>query len=137
MATNLVVKIKYNEETRRITLDKVPTYQELLDLLHQLFPETVNGGFQVKYEDEDKDMITVSTDKEIVEAVNVAMKSKVLRLTLVRTYLFAIFAIFCNIIKAFVLEIVLKIIDQYYRDSLSLDQQNQEIICSHIANFLE
>jgi len=75
------VKIHFNDETRRISLEKVPTYGELVETLKQLFP-TLSGKFTVKYQDEDNDMITISSDKELVEAVNVSANTKLLRLTL-------------------------------------------------------
>lgn len=67
----LVLKIKYGEDTRRITVEHVPNFQQLVALLKQLFPN-LEDPFQVKYTDEDQDMITVTSDLELKESVNVA-----------------------------------------------------------------
>jgi outer membrane biosynthesis protein TonB len=67
----LVLKIKYGEDTRRITVDYVPNFSQLVALLQQLFPNLALP-FQVKYMDEDQDMITITSDLELKESVNVA-----------------------------------------------------------------
>jgi len=67
----LVLKIKYGEDTRRITVEHVPNFSELTTLLQQLFPNLALP-FQVKYMDEDQDMITITSDLELKESVNVA-----------------------------------------------------------------
>lgn len=67
----LVLKIKYGEDTRRITVDYVPNFSDLTTLLQQLFPNLALP-FQVKYMDEDQDMITITSDLELKESVNVA-----------------------------------------------------------------
>jgi hypothetical protein len=67
----LVLKIKYGEDTRRITVEHVPNFQQLVALLKQLFPN-LEDPFQIKYTDEDQDMITVTSDLELKESVNVA-----------------------------------------------------------------
>ena len=76
-----VVKIKFEDDTRRITLDSIPKYEELVQLLRQLFPNAPNQ-FSVKYQDEDEDMVTISSDMELQEAVRVASlgSNKVIRL---------------------------------------------------------
>jgi len=52
----LVLKIKFGEDTRRLTVESAPTFAQLVVLLKQLFPN-LREPFQVKYEDEDKDLI--------------------------------------------------------------------------------
>jgi len=81
----LVLKIKFGEDTRRITVEFVPNFQQLATLLEQLFPN-IQQPFQIKYMDEDQDMITITSDLELKESVNVSsvtqssMGSPVLRL---------------------------------------------------------
>jgi len=83
----LVLKIKFGEDTRRLTVESAPTFAQLVVLLKQLFPN-LHEPFQVKYEDEDKDLITITTDVELKESVNVSsvtqssLGSPVLRLFL-------------------------------------------------------
>lgn len=83
----LVLKIKFGEDTRRLTVESAPTFAQLVVLLKQLFPN-LREPFQVKYEDEDKDLITITTDVELKESVNVcsitqsSLGSPVLRLFL-------------------------------------------------------
>jgi len=67
----LVLKIKYGEDTRRITVEHVPNFEQLTALLKQLF-SPLKEPFQVKYTDEDQDMITITSDLELKESVSVA-----------------------------------------------------------------
>lgn len=75
------LKIKYGEDTRRVTLNPKLTFAELSQLIRQCFQ--IND-FNVKYEDDDKDLITISSDLELKEAIILTMKanqgSRVLRL---------------------------------------------------------
>src|SRR5688500_4640456 len=83
MNSNLVIKFKLGEETRRITLKENPTFSQLEELLSQIFP-SFSTGFVVKYLDDDEDLVTVSTDIELHEALNLptTQNSKVLRLSI-------------------------------------------------------
>jgi len=67
----LVLKIKFGEDTRRLTVEHVPNFSQLSTLLKQLFPN-LREPFQVKYTDEDQDMITITSDLELKESVSVA-----------------------------------------------------------------
>jgi len=82
----IVLKIKLNDDTRRVTLEKVPNYQDLNELFIQLFPVLQSRPFHIKYLDDDQDMVTVTSDLELKEAISVALKqspsSPVLRLFL-------------------------------------------------------
>jgi len=76
----LVLKIKYKEDTRRITVEKEPSFTELNATLAKLF--ALNEGFSIKYLDDDDDMITITSDLELKEALAVSRKQspQVLRL---------------------------------------------------------
>jgi len=76
----LVIKIHLNDETRRVTLEKIPTYSEILETIREMFPTLEK--FTLKYQDDDSDLITISSEKELVEALNVVAKTKLLRLTI-------------------------------------------------------
>jgi len=67
----LVLKIKYGEDVRRLTVEHAPSFQQLTVLIKQLF-NNLKEQFQVKYTDEDNDLITVTNDAELKEAVNVS-----------------------------------------------------------------
>jgi hypothetical protein len=81
----IIVKAKYQEDIRRLTLDKVPSFNELTASLSQLFPN-LPIPFVVKYLDEDEDTVTISTDMELAEAIRLASDTNVLRLFLTRKY---------------------------------------------------
>lgn len=70
---SFVIKIRWNDDTRRISLEKAPAYQELVSLTAQLFG-IVPACF--KYQDDEQDTITVTNDLELREAVVVSEKSK-------------------------------------------------------------
>jgi len=67
----LVLKIKFGEDTRRLTVDHAPNFQQLIALLKSLFPN-LRDPFQIKYQDDDNDLITITSDMELKESVNVA-----------------------------------------------------------------
>ena len=67
----LVLKIKFGEDTRRLTVEHVPNFSQLVVLLKQLFGN-LREPFQIKYLDEDQDMITITSDLELKESVSVA-----------------------------------------------------------------
>lgn len=75
---SIVVKISFNDDIRRISLDHIPNFEELKNLVRQLFG--VNEVL-LKYEDDEKDVVTVTSDLELKEAVKLSLRdSKVLRL---------------------------------------------------------
>lgn len=81
----LVLKIKFGEDTRRLTVESMPNFQQLTTLLKQLF-QNLRDPFVIKYVDEDGDQITITSDLELKESLNVcsttqsSMGSPVLRL---------------------------------------------------------
>jgi len=78
----LVLKIKLGEDTRRIRWDDSVegplTWSALSGLVRSLFPN-LQQEYVIKYEDEDKDMITISSELEIEEAISISSHN-VLRL---------------------------------------------------------
>lgn len=67
-----VLKIKFENDIRRISLERTPNFEELLQVVKQLF--SVSDPV-IKYEDDEKDLVTVSSDMELKEAYSVATKT--------------------------------------------------------------
>lgn len=81
MDSKIIAKIKYNEDTRRASIDLPLEIKNLFGILQELFPSLLTNQFVVKYVDEDSDYITVSSNLELGEALRVASKqNNVLRL---------------------------------------------------------
>jgi len=80
--SNLVVKIKFGEDNRRVTVGANLTFSQLVELLGQLFPSSPSGSLTIKYLDDDEDMVTISSDLELKEAVGMpsTQSAQVLRL---------------------------------------------------------
>lgn len=78
----LILKVKLGDDTRRITLDRLPSYSDVMGICEKLFSRS---NFVIKYTDEDNDLVTVSSEVELSEAYNVmkTQKTNILRLTLV------------------------------------------------------
>jgi len=77
---SLILKISFNEDIRRISLERNPSFEEVTILIKQLFG--LRSEILVKYEDDEKDLVTVTSDMELKEAVALAAKAhnNVLRL---------------------------------------------------------
>lgn len=80
---SITLKIKFNEDVRRITLDKPTKFAELRTVLSGLF-RSLPENYVLKYVDEEEDLITISSDMELEEAFELAKKSpiKILRLNI-------------------------------------------------------
>lgn len=82
----VVIKVSYNNDIRRITVDEqAMTYKDLRQLLRKLY--SLPTHFDVKYLDDEGDQVTVSSDRELTDAFNFVRSSndkhpQVLRLTL-------------------------------------------------------
>jgi len=68
----LVLKISLDDDTRRITLDHAPDFQELVNVARQSFGVAATS---FKYRDDEGDVITVTCDIELREAVAIARKN--------------------------------------------------------------
>jgi next-to-BRCA1 protein 1 len=81
----IVLKIKFGDDTRRISWEESKlTFVQLNALIRELFPN-IKVPIAIKYEDDDKDLVTIGTDMELDEAMNLALnvqKTNVLRLFL-------------------------------------------------------
>jgi len=65
----IVLKINLGDDTRRISFERPPSYEELTQIVKQLFKISV---VQLRYEDEDKDRITVTSQMELNEGYQLA-----------------------------------------------------------------
>jgi len=75
------VKISFNDDIRRVSLEKNITYEELVRTSRSIFKFSSTSELVIKYEDDEKDIVTVSSDLELKEAVALAGRiGKVLRL---------------------------------------------------------
>jgi len=77
----LVVKFLYGNDIRRVTADKNFTWAEVTDLVTSLFE--ITGKFSLKYKDDEGDLITVSTDRELEEAFTFHKTQSTVRFTVV------------------------------------------------------
>jgi tetratricopeptide (TPR) repeat protein len=80
----LSVKITFENATRRFSFENKPTFRELQNKLQKLLQldDAHWSTFTIKYEDDEKDVITIASEEEFVEAVNLSSNS-LLRLQVV------------------------------------------------------
>jgi hypothetical protein len=69
---SVVLKLKFGDDTRRLSLERAPSYDELVQIAKQLF--ALNGEFILKYEDDEHDQVTITSDLELREALLIAHK---------------------------------------------------------------
>jgi len=72
----LIIKAKYEQDTRRLTVRNTPTYDQLEVVIRNLFSIPKEVPIILRYEDEDKDLITVSSAIELEEALSVISRQK-------------------------------------------------------------
>ena len=63
-----IIKISWKEDIRRISCQALPPFAELYRIVQTLF--SLPDNFKLKYVDEDNDLITISSDEEVQEAIN-------------------------------------------------------------------
>jgi hypothetical protein len=78
---SFVVKIKLADDTRRISFKQFPTFLQLKETLQKIFLHINIDDYVVKYQDEEDDLVTITSDLEVQEAFNV-IGNKCLRITL-------------------------------------------------------
>ncbi|KAI9298127.1 hypothetical protein K502DRAFT_35555 [Neoconidiobolus thromboides FSU 785] len=75
------IKCKCGGEVRRVTIHNVPTFDELLFLVHRLFrsrlPANLNN-IVLKYIDEDNDLVSITDDIDINHAMAISNTIKIL-----------------------------------------------------------
>jgi len=76
-----VIKIQLKSDLRRVTVDTLPGYDELVGLCKSLFGLALPNQFALKYKDEEGDVISVTSERELCEAF-VVMKGQIARFTI-------------------------------------------------------
>ena len=83
--TSIACKVTFNNETRRVMLDNAgsTTFHKLQQLVNELFNQKLPSSYTLMYTDDEGDKITLSTDKEVAEAIRLMklINSNYLRLT--------------------------------------------------------
>lgn len=83
----VVVKFDNDGDMRRVTLDKIPSLEETKSLLATLYRQTLPEHFSLKYKDDDGDIITIASDRELEEAFRLFQKESVVRFMIFRSTL--------------------------------------------------
>jgi len=63
-----VVKLNLDSDIRRITFEAQPQYKELVSISRKLFGAGLPEPWVFKYEDDEKDLITITSQRELEEA---------------------------------------------------------------------
>lgn len=88
MTERLCIKVSFQEDRRRISVDKGATFADVKKALRTLFQTVSEESWtktEIKYVDDEGDNVVLSTDAELAEAVRVADKQTrepLLKLTL-------------------------------------------------------
>jgi len=88
--TKLLLKVQYGEDIRRLSLNERPGAADLIQLLKDLYVESLRTPFVAKYIDDEGDLISITHDKEVAEAWDFAISNDksgkpILRLTIIPT----------------------------------------------------
>ena len=73
----ITLKITFGSETRRASIDDNATsFEAFLSLLTRLFQVLPpRDQYSIVYEDDDQDMVTISSDSELQDAIRLAMSA--------------------------------------------------------------
>jgi hypothetical protein len=77
----IALKVSFKDEIRRITIEETRTFQELQATIRSIFTD-LPEVFGLKYIDEESDEITVSSDRELAEALRIQRGSNTLRFSI-------------------------------------------------------
>ncbi|ELR24861.1 PB1 domain containing protein [Acanthamoeba castellanii str. Neff] len=74
----VVLKVTYGSEIRRITVDDTQafSYKDLRVLLKKLHHNTLPNHFEIKYLDDENDKVTISSDRELADALQFVKTAK-------------------------------------------------------------
>lgn len=82
----VVLKVTYGSEIRRITVDDTQafSYKDLRVLMKKLHHNALPNHFEIKYLDDENDKVTISSDRELADALQFVKTAKqpLLRITL-------------------------------------------------------
>ncbi len=65
------IKLEHEGEVKRVNIVS-PSFKELKDSVRLSFPALANATVDLKYVDEDKDLITITSDVEFDEAIKLS-----------------------------------------------------------------
>ncbi len=70
------IKFAYQEDIRRFSFEKAPSFGEVKDLtLKTFFAKANDTTFVLKYKDDEGDVCSIYTDRELSEALRLAPKN--------------------------------------------------------------
>jgi len=75
------VKFEYQKDIRRVAFEKVLSLEEIKTIAKSLFRDTLPQSFVLKYKDDEGDMITVESDRELAEAFRLYKDKGILKIT--------------------------------------------------------
>lgn len=76
----VVLKFQFNNEIRRVTVDNFGfSFSQLQELARNLYGNNLPKELTFKYKDDEGDMITVSSEQELQEAIRLASTNQLLR----------------------------------------------------------
>lgn len=69
---SVIVKIVFEDDIRRISLRAKDPFESLLEEVQRIYTGKFSGGVQVRYVDDENDRVTVTSDMELQEALEVS-----------------------------------------------------------------
>jgi len=77
MALKITVKLSYNDDLRRLSVDSATfKFAQLKETIKRLFSSLDTERLVIKYEDDEQDLVTISSDEELTEAFNVSHRKQ-------------------------------------------------------------
>ncbi len=75
---SVTLKITWNDDIRRVqATGEGPSYVELHKMIHKFFfRDGLSKGFTIKYLDDEKDLVTIASEREWAEALQFASKQQ-------------------------------------------------------------
>jgi len=78
----VVIKLQFKEDIRRVTVDHWLNFSELRNLALTLFENALPSAYVFKYKDDEGDLITVSSDRELSEAFRLGKDQEIVRISI-------------------------------------------------------
>jgi len=79
----IVIKLQYGQDIRRVTIEKSASLVELVDLAKSLFKDTLPQSFQFKYKDDEGDLITIASDRELEEGFRLSKEQGLFKISII------------------------------------------------------
>jgi len=78
-----VIKLQYEQDIRRVSIEKTISLVELRELAKSLFKDTLPESFLLKYKDDEGDLCLITTDRELQEGFRVFEEQGILKISIV------------------------------------------------------